>query len=995
MTQVPELALGLEQLGAIGPMTVAFDRSLTIRYLGPAWANADPTARVGQPLSSRVRIVRPATPFDFDELVRRATSSTFIDVIATGLPLRGQFLRAGEDVLVFLGKPWITSQADLARYGVTLSDLSPSDRDFLFVLQTKDVSIADAAKLADRLATQRAEQRRTLQTLAAQFAVTRVLAEATTLEDAAAGIVEALCDVAGGAFGAVWRVDRREGRTLFCVDTWTRPGAAPGFAEATRTQQFAPMEGLPGRVWATGKSVWLDDTTEDPTGPRASAAKTAGLRSGFAMPIMGTADSGVSPNVAGVIEIFGSDTTPLDLQVLAVLDSLRSQIGQFLERRRSEEALRLSEERTRLIIDSALDAVVTIDGRGIVQAWNRQAERTFGWTAAEAIGRLLGDLIVPLAQRLAHQAGLERYQHSRESQILGRRIEMSAIHRNGREFPVEVSISPVTRARGRDGEGGPGAPPMLYSGFIRDITARRESEEALRRAKEAAEAAAAAKSDFLATMSHEIRTPMNSVIGLTGLLLDTPLSRTQREFAETVRGAGESLLTIINDILDFSKVEAGQMELEALVFAPSGVVQDVVELLGPAAKAHGLRLVGDVDPAVPAAVVSDPGRVRQVLTNLVGNAVKFTEQGEVRIAVDVADADAQTVRVRFRVSDTGVGIAPDVLARLFRPFSQADSSMSRRYGGTGLGLAICDRLARLMGGTIDVASVVGQGSRFTVILPMARADAVSVERARTERLAPVTMVNAARGQVRALVVEDNPANQMVALAMLKRLGVRADYVGDGAEAVAAVTRVPYDVVLMDCQMPHMDGYTAARHIRQAEAPGRLLPIIAMTANALSGERQRCLMAGMDDYLAKPVRIAEVADMLARWVPAFVDAPALSPPPDLPENATLWARLVIVREAMGEGWDDACQVFVEHSVGLLDQMAAAVADENWPEVQRLSHSLRGGCEMMGVHSGGALAAAIEHAVANGDTLPWNARIDELQQEFQRAVHVMRRLREEST
>ena len=994
MTKIPELALGLEQLGAIGPMTVAFDRSLTIRYLGPGWANADPAARVGEPLASRVRIVRPSTPFDFDELVRRATSSTFVDVIATGLPLRGQFLRAGEDALVFFGKPWITSQSDLARYGVTLTDLSLSDRDFLFVLQTKDASIADAAKLADRLAAQRSEQRHTLQTLAAQFAVTRVLADAATLEDAAAGIVEALCDVAGGAFGAVWRVDRRQGRTLFCVDTWTRPGAAPGFAEVTRTQQFAPMEGLPGRVWATGKSVWVDDTTEGPTGPRASAAKAAGLRSGFAMPITGTTDSGVSPNVAGVIEIFGSDATPLDAQSLAVLDSLRSQISQFLERRRSEEALRLSEERTRLIIDSALDAVVTVDGRGIVHAWNAQAERTFGWTAAEAIGRLLGDLVVPLAQRRAHQEGLERYQRGRESRILGQRVELSAVHRDGREFPVEVSISPVTRARGRDGDGGPGGLPVLYSGFIRDITARRESEEALRRAKEAAEAAVAAKSDFLATMSHEIRTPMNSVIGLTGLLLDTPLSKTQRQFAQTVRGAGESLLTIINDILDFSKVDAGQMELEALVFAPSDLVQDVVELLGPAAKDHGLRLLSEVDPAVPAAVVSDPGRVRQVLTNLVGNAVKFTERGEVRLAVDVADADAQTVRVRFRITDTGVGIAPDVLARLFRPFSQADSSMSRRYGGTGLGLAICDRLVRLMGGTVDADSVIGRGSCFTVILPMARADAASVQRARHDRLAPVMPVNAARGQVRALVVEDNPANQMVALAMLKRLGVRADYVGDGAEAVDAVVRVPYDVVLMDCQMPHMDGYTAARHIRQAEAAGHRLPIIAMTANALAGERERCLAAGMDDYLAKPVRIAEVADMLARWAPAFVDVPTSPALPELSEDATLSARINLVREAMGEGWDEACEMFIAHSTGQLDQIAAAVAADKWPEVQRLSHSLRGGCEMMGAHSCGTLAADIEHAVANGDTLVWSARIDALREEFQRVVQTIRQLREES-
>ena len=963
-------------------MTVAFDRSLTIRYLGPGWANADPEACVGEPLASRVRIVRPATPFDFDELVRRATSSTFLDVIATGLPLRGQFLRAGDDALIFFGKPWITSQSDLTRYGVELGDLSLSDRDFLFVLQTKDASIYDAARLADRLAAQRAEQRRTVQTLAAQFAVTRVLADAATLEDAATGLVEALCEVAGWSCGAVWRVDRRDCTEMFPVGTWTRRGAAPGFAEATRATRFTTGVGLPGRVWATGESAWIKDVAAEPNFPRAEAARIAGIGSAYAMAIGNVADQTAGGGIVGVIEIFGPADRPLDPQVLAVLESLRSQIGQFLERRRSEEALRVSEERTRLIIDSALDAVVTIDARGVVHAWNAQAERTFGWTAIEAIGSDLADLIVPPSQRDAHVAGLSRYRDDRTSNVLGRRIELAAVDRSGREFPVEVSISPVNRARGRDEDSGGGDVPILYSGFIRDITARRESEEALRSAKEAAEAAAAAKSDFLATMSHEIRTPMNSVIGLTGLLLDTPLSHDQRAFAETVRSAGESLLTIINDILDFSKVEAGQLELEQLVFAPADLVGDIVELLGPSARDKGLELIADVDPSVPAAVVADPGRIRQVLTNLVANAVKFTERGAIRVSADVASEEGNAVLLRFAVTDTGVGIAPDALPRLFRPFSQADSSMTRRYGGTGLGLAICDRLTRLMGGTIEVESAVGGGSRFTVTLPTEWAEASSLRGTTGDRPDLTSWTSVDHGHVRALVVEDNPANQMVALAMLKRLGVRADSVSDGAEAVDAVLRVPYDVVLMDCQMPGMDGYTATRRIREARTTARLVPIVALTANVLSGERERCLTAGMDDYLAKPMRIEELARALSQWVPTLAHRLRAQPPID-----QMQTRVAMVREAMGDGWANTCTIFIEHSTGLLDQMTRATQDENWQELQRLTHSLRGGCEMMGLHNCGELASAIEQAAKSGDGVPFARRVDELRVEFNQSVTVL--------
>ena len=403
-----------------------------------------------------------------------------------------------------------------------------------------------------------------------------------------------------------------------------------------------------------------------------------------------------------------------------------------------------------------------------------------------------------------------------------------------------------------------------------------QEQERLKMAKEAAEAANKAKSAFLAMMSHEIRTPMNAILGNAGLLDVAALNPAERESVETIESAGQTLLSLINDVLDFSKIEADRMDLERIGFAPAKLVRSVVSLFGITAANKGITLSADIDPAIPAVLAGDPHRLRQVLSNLVGNAIKFTADGGVTVRVLVADGGADATTVRFEVSDTGIGIDDEGRARLFSPFVQVDASTTRRFGGTGLGLAICKKLVGLMGGQIDVDSAVGAGSTFwfTACLPAPTEAEVAYALSAD---APVER-SAELAGARVLVAEDNIANKRLVERLLARLGVEATIVGDGLDAVAAVRGGGFDLVLMDCHMPEMDGFDATRIIRNE---GCLIPIIALTANAMGGDRETCLAAGMDDYLPKPIVPADLAASLRRWLPedrAVADAPAVATAP---------------------------------------------------------------------------------------------------------------------
>lgn len=442
--------------------------------------------------------------------------------------------------------------------------------------------------------------------------------------------------------------------------------------------------------------------------------------------------------------------------------------------------------------------------------------------------------------------------------------EYRLIARDGRVVWVQGECQIIRDDTGR---------PMFLQGIAFDITARKRAAAADEE-RRAAEAASLAKSEFLAHMSHEIRTPLNGVLGMIDLVLPTELNDKQRKFLELAKMSGESLAALVNDILDFSKIEAGKLDIESITFDLRKVLEQVKDIQSLKANAKGLQVLCEVPAEVPALVQGDPSRVRQILINLINNAIKFTERGSVTVRAGVEEVGNEHLVVRFGVTDTGIGIPPDRMNRLFKSFSQVDGSTTRKYGGTGLGLAISKQLTELMGGQIGVESEAGKGTTFWFTVKFGHA----AEQALTETPTPETPDRleasppaACRLAARILIAEDNEVNQIVLSELLADEGYRYEIVNDGKQAVEAVLRNHFDMVLMDCQMPVMDGFEASRAIRQNEGTGRRIPIVALTANATKADRDRCLENGMDAHCTKPIEIDDllkvIASLLSRSQPA--------------------------------------------------------------------------------------------------------------------------------
>lgn len=545
-------------------------------------------------------------------------------------------------------------------------------------------------------------------------------------------------------------------------------------------------------------------------------------------------------------------------------------------------------------------------------------------------------------------------------------VELLNYRKDGSRFWNELHVAPVFDRAGA---------LKAFIGIQHDVTARKKAEAGRERARRLAERANRTKSDFLAAMSHEIRTPMNGVMGTLALLLETELDAEQRAYAETARQCGKDLLAIINDILDISRIEAGKLAIESVPFRLAEVVRAVLDLAAAAAGEKGLKLEARIAPDVPDTVIGDPLRLKQVLTNLVDNAVKFTAVGGVTVTIDRAP-EREGAGLAFAVIDTGIGIPLSVQKRLFSRFAQADPSITRRFGGSGLGLTICRRLVSLMGGEIGLESQPGRGTTFRFVLPLRAAEGAGCA---PERVLPdpsPPKPPAARGRV--LIAEDSRTNQLVAAAMLRRAGWTVDVVSDGREAVRRAAETDYALILMDVQMPELDGLAASRRIRALAGPRGQVPILAVSGATTEADRRACVEAGMNGFLPKPIDRTTLLDAVEAVLadrrtpqPQPSPPPPSVPPPPFSDQAgreePLIDRAVLaeLRESVDPGrLPQLLALFAEETEARLARLAEAVAGQTLDEVARLAHALKSSAGAFGAAALARAVAALEEEARAG-------------------------------
>jgi PAS domain S-box-containing protein len=1027
ITDIVELTLASSVFDRIFPFHIAFDENMTVRHVGQVLRRICPQVQPGATLNGVFEIKSPQVPMEFEAIGHNQQQLYILSCLNMDLILRGQMVHSKHlDFLVYLCTPWLGETADLNQLGLSIVDFALHDSavDLLHVLQSQKTALSDMRQLTLQL------ERKSLDLATAKHEMEVQYSELERAQALMRTILETAPDgiLTIDEFGLIEH-SNLAAEKLFGYDK----GELVGKNVSTLM--------MPDAGQAHDKYVVRYLETKQPRVINAGREVVGVRRDGTPIPLyLSVGDS----SAAGKIRFTGI-------------------VHDISARQNTERALRESEEQYRSVIENISEVVFRISLNGQMEYLNPAWTEITGFAVEESIGRSFLELIHP--EDLENHR--ELFEQLLQCQVPFIRVETRHFTSTSDYRWVELYARPVFDKEGKISG---------TSGTLRDIHSRRATEANLKRTKEAAEAASRAKGEFIANVSHEIRTPMNAVIGMTGLLLDTHLNPEQREYVETVRVSSENLLSVINDILDFSKIESSRMQLEEMPFCLRECIEEAIDLVLPAAIEKKLEIGYEIDLGLKSLIVSDVTRIRQVLVNLVANAVKFTKVGGILITVKIEQQRGYNIGLCISVKDTGIGIPPDRIERLFQPFTQADSSTTRNYGGTGLGLVISRKLAELMGGTAWVESEAGKGSTFYFTLkarlaeevlrpveagaelkyrklllyenneiseaallyqanycgtpmkcvhslnelltavgeenfdllvlaaPMNADESVQLMNALhnsqeetpaialvehvgerntelDEILSPVERLNkpvkashfdrlvrglsktlpasglnaeeqeresaAIKRNIHILLVEDNPINQKVAMKIVTSLGYRADLAGNGLEALEAVQRQRYDVVLMDVQMPELDGLEATKRIRQMRTLVQQPYIIAMTANAMKGDREACIQAGMDDYISKPIHVADIKQILEHWVEThqadLTDAPA---------NAALDAlEPKMLSELRALGGDELVMGLLEefHIQVSADikELEQAVKELKYDEIGRLAHRLKGGCVTIGL------------------------------------------------
>ena len=692
------------------------------------------------------------------------------------------------------------------------------------------------------------QQKRDEQRLALQYNVSRILNEADTVRQAAERIIQDVCHRLGWISGAAWMLDEAKER-LQLVELWHEPTIdVSAFAEASREAAFERGVGLPGRVWATRQSHWVPDVTCDSNFPRAASAQSANLHGALAFPILSQG------KVIGVFEFFSQRIEEPDEPLLQAMNGVGHQVGQFIIRKQTEAALQESNALQKAIFASANYSIIATDPQGIIQVFNQTAERLLGYTAAEMIGKNtpaiihVPDEVKKRADELTAELG-RTVEPGFEAFVAKAALgmpdegEWTYVRKDSSTFPVLLSVTALFDPKG--GITG-------YVGVASDITERKRIAGELLAAKEEAETANRAKSEFLATMSHEIRTPMNGIIGMSSLLRGTSMNASQQEMVEAIHTSGEALVTIIDDILDFSKIEARRLDLVDEVFSVDAVIDGVVDLLSHKVQGKGLDMSVLIEPDVPMSLSGDPGRLRQVLLNLIGNAIKFTDEGSVNLFVRRScDETTKEQRIEFLVEDSGIGMTEEQQSQLFQAFTQVDGSSSRRFGGTGLGLVICKRLVEMMGGDIVVESERHRGSVFRFSLPLALPAHSDSGFHWPDKVR----------DFRVLIGDPVPLSARATTMALEGLA-HAPVTLERESAIASALLDPklvWDVLIIERRLY---GPRTMDALKQMDKQGRR-PRVVLVGQLTDSVRERSSLGGVDHFLTKPPRRMQLRQVLLK------------------------------------------------------------------------------------------------------------------------------------